>query len=95
MTDLLDIPDFLKRVPGDRPDVKPTPTRRAFVRPKNRKPKKKSKPRLAASTKVILYGLHWPDHVINRLSMKECNRIADAGEVCTPAAEVRSREEET
>jgi hypothetical protein len=90
MDDLLDIPAFLQRVPGDRLALPPTPGRRTYIMPKPRKAKKKAKPRLADSTRVILYGLHWTDAVINRLSIKECNRIADAGEVMTPASEVRS-----
>ena len=89
--DLLHIPDFLKRVPGDRPATPSAPNKRGFIMPKARNPAKKAKPRIPEGTRWILYGLHWTDAVIKCLTIKEANRIADAGQIMTPAGEARAR----
>ena len=60
MTDLLDIPPFLRRSPGKVPLSQLDP-RRKIVMPKRRKPKRAKPPTLSDGTRWILRGLHWPN----------------------------------
>jgi hypothetical protein len=88
MTHLLDIPDFLKRTPGDRP-VTREPATRQWIMPKPR-PKKKAKKTVGPSFEIrcCLRGLHWSDKVIDRLTSKQGDEIIMAGRYMMPADEV-------
>lgn len=88
MTGLLDIPDLLKREPGDRP-VTRTPSKRRWIMPKPR-PKKKAKKVVGPSfeTRLILRDFGWTDKVIDRLNNKKADEIIRAGRFMMPTDEV-------
>ena len=88
MTHLLDIPKFLKRIPGDRP-VTREPSKRKWAMPKpcaKRAKKKTVGP--ALEIRFILRDLHWTDKVIDKLSNKQADEIIRSGRMMMPVDEV-------
>jgi hypothetical protein len=86
MTDLLDIPTFLQvgTAENDAARALPAPPRPPAPRKRNtlephpmRQPVKKYA--CTEATYLVLRTLGWTDTVINRLPVKEANRVADAG----------------
>ena len=102
MTDLLTIPAFLRIGSPEREEaverggVNLTANPRPFHRKaKDRtlipKPVKRAKnPRCTEATRIVLHVLGWSDKVIDRLSPKTANQIADAGRKMQPTDEVQS-----
>ena len=88
MTDLLDIPDFLRREPTTAKRTSEPKQKQKWIMPKKRKPKKKPKPKIDEGTRWILHGLGWTKKVVDKMSIKEANRIANAGELMMPKDEV-------
>mgnify|MGYP003134677743 CR=1 FL=1 len=90
MTDLLDIPSFLQRAIGDRPEVKPA-GRRRFKMPKHRPCKKTPAKTVSDGTRAILNGQGWPNNLIDMMTGKDATQFADTGRMMTPADEMRVR----
>ena len=92
--DLLYIPPCLRRLVVDDPPLKFGPKDNVPRMPRRKasliRPRRTSGPVIGEGLKLILFDLGWPPRVIKHLSAKEAGRIADHGEVMTPAAEINA-----
>ena len=90
MEDLLAIPSFLQRAIGDRPEVKAA-GRRKFRMPKHRPCKTAPAKAVSDSTRANLSGQGWSNNLIDMMTGKDANEIANTGRMMTPADEMRIR----
>ena len=90
MEDLIAIPSFLQRAIGDRPEVKAA-GRRKFRMPKHRPCKTAPAKAVSDGTRAILSGQGWSNNLINMMTGKDANEIANTGRMMTPADEMRIR----